>query len=156
MKLRTPPGSAGVTLIELLVVLVILGLLLGLAAPAMGGMINRSATQSAINHLTGDIAYARMLAVRNGQRAMVNLSATGYTVTVNLPDGGTRTAKTTNLASEYPGMTLVPPAGLTVLSFNSRGLLMLDGTGDREIKITRRGRTESVFVSPIGRTYRDY
>jgi prepilin-type N-terminal cleavage/methylation domain-containing protein len=61
-------GKAGVTLVELMAVLTLVGVLISLVSPAMGRVAGRARAVTALNQFTADVAYARMLAVRNGNR----------------------------------------------------------------------------------------
>lgn len=77
----------GVTLIELLVVIALVGILLGLAAPAFNDLIARQRVRSYSDGLVTDIAFARSEAV--GQREAVRVgygstdSADCYTIYVS-------------------------------------------------------------------------
>jgi type IV fimbrial biogenesis protein FimT len=55
---------AGFTLIELVVALLVLGITLGLAAPAFSALMERSRAQTVFHGLTASLAGARMAAVR--------------------------------------------------------------------------------------------
>lgn len=63
--------SRGFTLIELMLALLIAGVVLGLAVPSMGKMMERGQTTSTFNRLIGDLAFARSEAVKRGQPVVV-------------------------------------------------------------------------------------
>ncbi len=141
-------------MVELLAVLVILGILVSLAAPSFNGVTARTSTRAALDQITADIAYARMLAVREGRPALVDFVAApaAYKVIVD-PDVQKKIAKTVNLAGSYAGLQLTPPAG-NQLRFNSRG--MLQPSGSVTIKASRSSAVDSVVISPLGHAYRAY
>jgi type II secretion system protein H len=150
VKLRIPPGSAGVTLIELIIVLVLIGIMAALAAPAMGGMINRNSLDGALGQFTGDVAYARTVAIRSGNPVAVVFESNRYTI--RQPG---RQIKQVNLAMEYSGMTLA--TGTTLpdsLRFDSRGLLQ--PAAPWTVSVQRQSKSATVQVLPTGRVYREY
>lgn len=138
----------GFTLIELMITLVVFGILVGLAAPAMSGWINRNRLTGAVNQLTGDISYARMLAVRSGQRVTLQLGATTYTIT---RADRTEPSKRVDLAREHPGLALGWETD--ALTFDSRGLLLNGATN--QITVSRNGTSSVLSVSLTGRVTRE-
>jgi type II secretion system protein H len=150
--LRGRAGASGFSLVEILAVLVILGILAALAAPVFSGMTARASTRAALDRITADVAYARMLAVREGRPAAVTFEADRYRVVVD-PGGVNRTAKTVELPREYPGLQVTAPAG-NQIRFNSRGFLQ--PAGSVRIKASRSGAVDSVTISPLGQVQRAY
>lgn len=63
--------TRGFTLIELMLTLLIAGVVLGLAVPSMGKMMERSQTTSTFNRLVGDLAFARSEAVKRGKSVVM-------------------------------------------------------------------------------------
>ena len=61
-----PRPNRGFTLVELLVVVIVLGVLLGLAAPAFSAMLERNRAMATFHQLTASLASARLAAVRAG------------------------------------------------------------------------------------------
>lgn len=146
-----PAGTGGFTLIELLVLLVLLAVVLSLAAPSMSGVTARNSTRGAIDQVSADIAYARVLAVREGYPVSLRItSATRYVVTVDRPT--VDTVKRVELARDYAGLALGPSTG--TLTFGPRGFLRTSGLD--KITATRGGAADSVRVMATGRPYRDY
>lgn len=146
--------SAGFTLVELAVVLVLLGILTTLAAPNMAAYIRGTNVDRALGELKGDIAYTRMLAIRSGQSAQLEVQSAGTAYVIKV-DGSGRDAKRVDLSRDFGGVSLAPPS--TVLGFNSRGLLVPSFTGD-EIKITAQQGSSGASLSVLrsGRASRAY
>lgn len=142
----------GFTLIELVAVLVLIAIGAALAAPSLAGVVSRNHTRSALDRLTADIAYARMLAVRQARQVRVEVvDGTGWVV-VRLPaTERADTLRRVDLAGDYQGLRLSPSPLL--LDFNSRGLLQ---TGGATIRATRGEKIDSVTVTSLGQTHRGY
>ena len=146
--------DGGFTVIELVVVLMLMGIVAALAQPSMSEYVNRSKTRRALDRVTGEILSARMLAVRSGERAVLELSGPDrYRLWVE----GTPvdTIRNVSLAADYPGVTLEAP-GFTGgrLVFNGRGLLVDPGSG---LVIARMGRrADTLKITAAGRIYRAY
>jgi type II secretion system protein H len=147
-------GRAGYTLVELLVALVVLSILTGMAAPRMTGLLTRNRLDQAANQLVGDVAYARMVAVRAGQRVSVEFSDAGYRIA--RADVAEAT-KVVNLAREHPGMRLEVREGQNpgvpgTLTFDSRGVLR-QGEGLRLV-LLRDGQAAVLDVTVTGKVER--
>ena len=144
---------AGFTAIELIVVLTLMAIVAALAAPAMGAYTNRQKTRRALDRLTADIALARMLAVRSGNRAVVEVTAPdSYRIWVE----GTPvdTVRSVSLASDYAGVVLQASMPGGRLVFNSRGLLLTSATS---VVTARHGTaTDTLRITTAGRVYRVY
>jgi type IV fimbrial biogenesis protein FimT len=69
----------GFTLPELLIVVAVLGVLVGLAAPAMRNMVVAGQMRSASSDLVGDLILARSEAVKRRAQVLVQPSAGGWT-----------------------------------------------------------------------------
>lgn len=145
--------SQGFTLVELTLVIVLVGILVALASPGLAGYIRRTKVDGALNQLTGDVAYARMLAVRSGRAANLTIGPGGSVYTINAvqSSGSIGIAKRVDLGSDYPGLSLSPSG---TLDFDSRGLLKPGGPS--EIVAQQNGMTASVQILPSGRAYREY
>lgn len=146
----------GFTLIELIVALAILVMAASLVVPSMRGVTDRTRTRRAVDRITADVALARMSAVREGRQASLRFtSVTTYQVTIDTSTTDPtkfRLVKTVKLTDDYPGVQMDPSSGQ--LSFNSRGLLQ--STSVTRVRVARGTVGDSVTVTPVGRTYRDY
>lgn len=132
--------------------LVVLAIAAHIAAPAMRGVVVRNQTRSAIDRVAADLAFARMLAVREGRTVSFLVgSGSRYTLVVRRA-AGADTVKRVTLAQDYPSVRLSATA--SELSFNSRGLLQ-NAAGTQVIRAHVGGSADSVRVLPIGQTYRE-
>lgn len=144
-------GTAGYSLLETLVVLAVVGILGSMVAPSLTEYVRRQKARSALDQLAADVAFARMAAVRSGERSVVRFSgASEYRVEHSLE--GQAAVRATGLSQDYAGVVLLPPSG--TLEFNSRGLLVSD-PGDGYIVVSLEGTRDSVLITPAGRLYRE-
>jgi prepilin-type N-terminal cleavage/methylation domain-containing protein len=149
--------ARGFTLIELMITIVIFGILVAILGPNLSGYLNFNRLDRAANQVTGDIAYARMVAVRSAQRVTLEFTPTGYHV---LRNGTADPVKRVSLAQEHPGLSLsLTPAQagtgdvIGTLVFDSRGILQ--GGGSSTIRLQRSGKNAELQVSLTGRVIRD-
>jgi prepilin-type N-terminal cleavage/methylation domain-containing protein len=162
--MRTSRAS-GFSLVELVTVLVLVSLVCALAWPAMDRMVARARAASALNRFTGDLYYARMLAVKSGQTVVVRfdpsprcpaaagqmLSAAGYRIVVKTQPE--REAKRTVLGGEGPPLCLQSNGGDSI-AFNARGLL--HGFMNRTVHARYRQVHDSLTISVAGRVFRRF
>jgi prepilin-type N-terminal cleavage/methylation domain-containing protein len=127
MKLSRPPRPRGFSLIEILFVLVLLGVMLSLATPAMSGWLARTRLDSLTSQLSTDLFYARMLAVRAGHRVEVVVEPNKadeciaeYAILIHADPP--RTAKRVDVRASAPGVCLTMNQNGMALAFNSRGV----------------------------------
>lgn len=146
-------NSNGFSLIELIVVLTLMGIVAALAEPSMTEYVNRSKTRRALDRITGDILMTRMLAVRSGEGAVLEMTGPS-TYRIWVEGDPVDTVKTVSLASDYAGVTVQAPTADGRLTFNGRGLLVDPGTGQM---IARLGRgADTLRITAAGRVYRAY
>src|SRR5437868_3447851 len=145
-------GRGGFSMVEILVVMVLMAITSAMILPKIAGMIGENALQGALNRVATDLTLARIRAIRGGSRAVLAVSADGgsYYVIVD-PTGRPDTVKRVKLSSDYKGLTLSPVGGS--ITFDSRGMLLSDST---KLKATRQSRSDSLWVSGVGRIYRAY
>lgn len=138
---------------ELLVVIALIGITAAFAQPAMSAYVGRAKTRRALDRLTGDIAMARMLAVRSGTRAVVEIDGPD-SYRIWMEGSPTETIRRVSLAQDYAGVSLQAATSDSRLVFNARGLLLDPGTG---ILVARLGAAEDTLrLTAAGRVYRAY
>ena len=140
---------------EMMVVVIIIGLILAMAGPRTYNYVSAMSAGSAASELSADIAYTRMMAVREGRTTVLTLTNTNsYTITVENVDGSLfRTLRTVQLANSFPGTTVTGDANVARVAFDSRGILKANSaTG---IGITRGDRTQHLSITLVGRVTRD-
>jgi prepilin-type N-terminal cleavage/methylation domain-containing protein len=145
--------SAGFSLIELTVVLVIIGISASMAVPSLRSMVDRSRTHGALDRIVGDVAYARVYAIRQGRRTAIQMTSDGTYRIDTMSTGGTwAPIRIVRLRDNFEGVTVT---GVTNLEFSSRGLLM-NQVSDGYVKVNRAATRDSIFISPAGRVYRAF
>ncbi|WP_081974653.1 GspH/FimT family pseudopilin [Novilysobacter arseniciresistens] len=74
---RPAPAHAGFTLVELMITLVVLGVLVGMAAPSFSNLINSNRLTAAANEVVAAMQVARMEAVRRNANVVLCPSTDG-------------------------------------------------------------------------------
>lgn len=142
----------GFTLTELMIVLIIAGLMAAMAGPRMMRWVQTIGQRGVTNQLAGDLALARIQAVRQGATVSFRIDdADTYRVTVDDANGNVvRTLRTVDLQQVYRGATLDPTSGR--IAFDSRGVLRPSPVSTiSDITLTRGDVTKRVNVSGVGR-----
>jgi prepilin-type N-terminal cleavage/methylation domain-containing protein len=151
--LRRSRSDAGFTAVELVVVIVLIGIVGALAQPAMGAYIGRNKTQRALDRMAGDIAMARMQAVRSGERIVFEVTGPdSYRLWAESTPA--QTIRQVSLASDYAGVQVQAPTVNGQLVFNARGLLVTAGTGN--LVATLGSAVDTVKITATGMVYRAY
>jgi prepilin-type N-terminal cleavage/methylation domain-containing protein len=146
-----PRRDAGHTLIELSIVLLLIGIAVSLAAPAMGRYMARTRVERAIERVASDLAFTRIAAIRNGQPVeLVFESGSQYSIRV---PSTAATLRTVSLAEDMPGVAVTAPTADSRLEFDARGVLRSIGTGT--LRATDGSVTESATLTLAGRVYRE-
>ena len=148
--------ESGFTLVELIAIILLVGILAFVAVPRFSGPSLRVDAQA--EQLASDIRYTQTLAMTQGDRFRINLTATGYQITsstgaatVAHPGTGSTNAVALN------GVTLSgwsPPLTNNYLAFDSRGVpysLVTSSTGlaaSATITLSGGGYARNLLVSP--------
>lgn len=156
-------GRGGFTLVEMMAALLVLGLASAMAAPRMDGALGALRVRSSLQRVAGDLAYARQLAVRTGQRARLRVIPS---LDCAAPQGWTAGAgyvviAGTGVDSVVVRTDLRAGSGRICLSsnqsgevvFTSRGLLA--GFNNRTMVVSAGARVaDTLLVSSLGRVLR--
>lgn len=149
----TPGRTAGYTMIELLTVLVLVMLMVSMAGPSMRSYLNRNRAQRALDRISGDLSYTRALAVRTGQRTVLQFEgADAYSIQVT--GAGARTVKRVSLGREFGALSISAPTATRGVAFDARGLVRDAGSG--RIVVTAAAVRDSAYLTLSGRIYRAY
>ena len=142
-------------------VLVIVGIISAIALARMGNDPVMLSTQ--VDQLAGDIRYVQALAMTQGQRYRINLSAAGYTLTLAdaggtlVPHPVTGSIAQTNWNS---GVTIaLPPTNLpsNLVAFDGLGIPYRDNLATialtlaqtATITLSMGGTSQSVTITPL-------
>lgn len=156
--------AGGFTLIELVTVLTLMGILAGIAAPSLNGMIAMHRVRTTLDRVAVDLYYARAIAVREGRQVRVTFQVAtgdrcravgmyrpyrGYRIEV---EGENEVAKTVEFASEGSGVCVLSdkPSAITV---SSRGLVR---GHQRGMVASSGGVSDSLKLSAVGRVRRSW
>jgi len=74
------PGRAGFTLVEMMIIILVIGIMASLAAPGMFRYIQSNRLKTTTDHMSADMAYARSLAIANGEVLRFRIDANGYQI----------------------------------------------------------------------------
>ena len=70
----------GFTLVEIMIVIVVMGMLIAIAAPAVSGFLRSSRMAGASNTLIADLHYARTLATEQRTNYEIRFNASNYSI----------------------------------------------------------------------------
>jgi type IV fimbrial biogenesis protein FimT len=119
----------GVTLIEMLVAIALVGIVLGLSAPAFSDMIARQRVRSYTDGLVTDIAFARSEAVSRKQAVRIALGSTdsGNCYTIYVSSGGNCSCTSCPVdATELKTVRVPRSDGVRVVPASADGPLVVD------------------------------
>ena len=136
MQTTTIRRNRGITLIELMMTLTLVSILIGLAAPAFGGLVQRDAAETTRNALTTALAGARLHAVSRTDNVVVCPSTDhrycdhstewqqGWLVFADANHDGARDEDETLIEVGEPqprGVAIVSTAGRTKVAYHADG-----------------------------------
>lgn len=150
------------TLPELLVAMVIVAILTALAVPRFDAYVSAQRAAGALNRFAADVHLTRMLAVREGHRAVLVLERSPLCRAAATTAAGQRWRIVVRTSPEREvfhrtagdGMPrlCVEMNGSDSLAFNSRGLLI--PFSNRTVRARHGSVADTAVVSVLGRIYR--
>jgi prepilin-type N-terminal cleavage/methylation domain-containing protein len=150
-------GVRGFSLLEVLTALVVAGIALSLAVPRLDAVVRRERVRAALNHLAGDLEFARMAGVRSGSGAVLRLlddercvrrGGSGYLVAYRGSAEALRAYPTPT------GKAVCYEVNADSIAFDSRGLLA--PFNNRTVRAVDGDARDSLTVSVVGRIYRRF
>ncbi|WP_018994525.1 GspH/FimT family pseudopilin [Thioalkalivibrio sp. ALJ2] len=104
--------ALGLTLVELMVTLVAFAVLIGIAAPAFGNLVEQNRVTSATNSFLATLHLARSEAIRRGSPVTLCTSQDGATCSAAIDwDGGWLLYQNAALATQPPGPDAIVRVG---------------------------------------------
>jgi prepilin-type N-terminal cleavage/methylation domain-containing protein len=151
--------AAGFTLVELILTLTLLGIVLGMAVPAVQGWWDNSNLKSAARTLSSDIAYMKEAALSSGRAHEIAYSIGTNQCTLRWDStGGGAFANVPNYAalrnlSDFGSNVRITNVSQSPIRFSSSGAINPSGT----VVITNnRGSTATITTLFIGRSHVTY
>ena len=127
-RATSPHFSKGFTLIELVLVILILGIIAGVAVPAIRGVMDETVLDESVQEIVSVLRYGRDIAIRNNTAMMIDFdpSQESSTLLTGYVSSGNNLLRFDNMqnppASETWGVRNVKvSAGKTVLLTNNNG-----------------------------------
>lgn len=128
----------GFSLIELLVVLVLIGVMAGVAAPAVGRFLDSMEFKRQTGKIMAAVRYARLMAITEGSLVLMTASEEDGSKTLVL-SGGVSEVRDLELAEDATLELEPSQLGFSPEGYATPGLITL----------TSDGRTESIFIDPL-------
>jgi prepilin-type N-terminal cleavage/methylation domain-containing protein len=151
-------NGKGFTLLELIVVIVIMGVLLTIAGLSYQDLQRRSDVDRKVKQMYTDLMNTRLRAMQHGRDHFVTM-ATGTTMyrvyedTFTAPDGNGQldTASDTLLSTQgvAPFTLVLSTPTMTLVQFNSKGLVAGTQTGWIRINTTANGEYDCIVIDQI-------
>lgn len=143
MRSGFPHSESAFTLPELMLVLALAGILLGMAAPRLTGVLDGIEVRTAAHHLAAAHLRARMMALTGGQ--VLVLSVEAHRLAIRRRSDGTT-------LWSHPGPAL---GGVALdgaprqFTFAPEGLTL--GLSNATLRLTRNAAARTVVISRLGR-----
>jgi prepilin-type N-terminal cleavage/methylation domain-containing protein len=155
--------DAGFTMVELLITLVLVGIVLSMAVPAISGYLANTNLKSAARSLQGDIAYLRESAMTessDGTKYCIQFDAGANKVYLKYDPGGAGTLlplvnypATRNLSDSGSGVYISNTSYAAPVKVYQRGFIGTPGT----VEITNnRGSKATLTLLTTGKVYVTY
>lgn len=147
----------GFNLVEVLVVIVLIGVVVGFAAPSLTRIGNGANLRGARGAMITAVNVAKSSAVTTGRCAFLKLNNNAVTVFLTACSGGTQTEviSNRNFGTDYSvDITMAKgagtPAAVDSVGFDPRGIPMVN-TQSTTFTITKSGESRTVVVGNYGR-----
>jgi prepilin-type N-terminal cleavage/methylation domain-containing protein len=158
--MMNPGGSmskrkSGFSLIELLIVVVVIGIMVSMAMPALGRARVRASLSSATARFSRTVGVARQAAILRGKRSHFRMTDGVVWVTV---DTGSTPADSLVIVTAFPldstyGLAAITPAGVSSIEFDPRGVSTQPSRSVFRF-VHPTGAKDSLCVSKLGNSIR--
>ena len=146
---------SGFSLVELMIVVIVIGIMVSMALPALSRARSQAALSSATARFARTVGVARQAAILRGKRSHFRMTDGVLWVTV---DTGATAADSLVIVAPFPidstyGLSGVTPAGATSIEFDPRGVSTQ--SSQQVFRFTHpKGLKDSLCVSKLGNSIR--
>ncbi len=154
-------GKTGFTLVELIIVIMLIGVVVGIAAPALQEYSIDANLKSAVRNLKSNMELSKLRAIRenahvvmefdtgnNSYEAFVDDGSGGGTAGNNSKDGTEATVNTVSVPAHVTMYEASFPGGIPRFHFDGRGLP--NGLGGHVYMENTNGKYRGVALSMVG------
>lgn len=133
----------GFTLLELALVLSIAGLILGIALPRLGTLLDSITVDQAAHEIVSAHQRARIIAITRSQPVQLTVTSDRFTIRLR----GSATTLWEDAGPAAIGVSLAGPA--RTMTFTPIGMSM--GVSNATFRLSRGARVKTVVISRLGR-----